>query len=118
MRISIRDLPEESFYIKFHRGTEAKLSEMIKIPYDNEIICTIPDYADEESRKDIGFLKSPIFRYKIGDGIHKWSELEYQEGTIPIAVANTNMMMERDKAIIIEQARKHKHKEGDKNDSE
>lgn len=69
-------------FIKLRRGTEEKLLLNDDILIENEIICTVPnEYA---GTKDIEILKQPIFKYKIGNGINKWSELPYQENTIPV----------------------------------
>ena len=70
---------------KLRRGTEEKLLLNDDILVENEIICTIPD--EYTGTRDIEILKQPIFRYKIGNGINKWSELPYQENTIPVVIS-------------------------------
>ena len=76
----------KKFNIKLRRGLEVNLNIHNPLLLENEIICTIPDDVDEVTKNSIDYLKQPIFKYKLGDGIHCWKELEYQEGTIPIAI--------------------------------
>jgi len=70
----------------FQKGSERKLALMNHIYYENEIVCTLPADYDPLKLKDLNYIKQPIFKYKIGDGIHHWVDLPYQDGTIPIGI--------------------------------
>ena len=71
-------------YVYFRRGTEDILKKKDMILKCSEIICTLPD--EYKLTKDGNILSQPIFKFKIGDGIHKWSELPYNAGTIPVKI--------------------------------
>lgn len=97
-----------SYYLNT-RGRESTLIEKNKVYPKNSVICTVPEDKTEDA-KLINSLKSKInkeieiynlnflCKYKIGDGEHTWTELEYQPGLIPLAIMRptfTELFQER-----------------------
>ena len=73
--------------IALHRGSKAKLEELNKIYEKFELVVEMEPEDEGKSRDE---LLGVMRRYKIGDGIHTYKELDYQEGRIPVAfVAST-----------------------------
>ena len=73
--------------VALHRGSKAKLEELNKIYAEFEVIVELEPEDEGKSRDE---LLGVMRRYKIGDGIHTYKELDYQEGRIPVAfVAST-----------------------------
>ena len=80
-----------------NRGRESTLIEKNKVYPKNTVICTIPEDKTEDA-KLINSLKTKLnkeieiynlnflCKYKIGDGEHTWTELEYQPGLIPLII--------------------------------
>lgn len=66
--------------VLFYRGTKESLENKILKKYE---IAVEKEPEDEgKSRKELLGVKR---KYKIGDGIHTYKELEYEKGEIPIA---------------------------------
>ncbi len=82
-------LDRVTYRLLLRRGRESTLAKLNIFLERNEICCTIPDDATDEQRCDKEYLRQNIFKYKIGDGIHRWNDLEYQEGTHPVAMVLT-----------------------------
>lgn len=88
-----------SYYLNT-RGRESTLIEKNKVYPKNSVICTIPE-DKAETAKLIDSLKSKmntqikiynlnfLCKYKIGDGEHTWTELEYQPGLIPLVIMHS-----------------------------
>jgi hypothetical protein len=73
-----------NFHIYLFRGTKTMLEQKDLVYDKNILIVELEDNKSKEKipKKDLYNLRRP---YKIGDGIHKYSELPYESGLIPVA---------------------------------
>ena len=68
--------------IGLHRGTKESLEISDRVLDNYEIIV---EKEPEDEGKSLKELLGEKRRYKIGDGIHTYKELEYEKERIPIA---------------------------------
>ncbi len=80
--------PKEHITIYFTGDTKKNLEQSSTVFRNHEIIVEIP-----EKYKDIKSPEASYFdikcKYKVGDGIHTYSDLHYRYGTIPAACDQT-----------------------------
>ena len=75
--------------VLFKRDTDENYKKIDKVLHKNELVCVLPtdeviNFANLDSKiEEIYRMRVP---YKIGDGIHKYSELPFEDGKIPVVV--------------------------------
>lgn len=68
--------------VALHRGTKESLENKDRVLVKYEIVVEKEPEDEGKSREELLGEKR---RYKIGDGIHTYKELEYEKERIPIA---------------------------------
>ena len=80
--------PKEHIAIFFTADTRKNLEQSSEVFRNHEIVVEIP-----EKYKDIKSTEAAYFdlkcKYKVGDGVSKYSDLHYRYGTIPAACDQT-----------------------------
>ena len=71
-----------STFISLYRGSKQVLEKHNKI-FDKYVL--IVELDEEDVGKSRGELLGKYGKYKMGDGIHRYTELPYGEGRIPVA---------------------------------
>lgn len=80
------------FGVKFRRGSETILAKKDFVLKKNEIVITLPEEHPLCDEENLSYYEQKIFKYKIGDGIHRWSELDYEPGLLPVVLYLTGLL--------------------------
>lgn len=74
-----------------YRGRKSTLLELDKVYDEHMLICEFEDdfFYDFHNRSQLYGKKC---KYKLGDGVHKYSELPYEDGMIPVAFKVPELM--------------------------
>ena len=67
--------------LSLHRGSKETLENLDRVLDKYEIIVEV---EPEDKEKSVEELLGEKRRYKIGDGIHTYKELEYEKERIPV----------------------------------
>ena len=70
------------YNIYLHRGTKEQFEELNHIYKKHVVIVEISEEDDNKPKEE---LLGIMCKFKIGDGIHRYKDLPYQEGLIPVA---------------------------------
>jgi hypothetical protein len=73
-------------FVALHRGSKDVLEKSDRVLDKYEIVVEKEPEDEEKSAEELLGEKR---RYKIGDGIHTYKELEYEKERIPIAFCMT-----------------------------
>ena len=86
MSTVIRDVPEGCMLVSLPRYPKEVLEKADLVYSKGEIIVELDHETYEISeREDYKNLLGKKCKYKLGDGIHKYTELPYEEEMIPVS---------------------------------
>ena len=76
--------------IAFKRDTDKNFKKFDPVLHRNEMVCVLSEEQNEIFKNATKFNSEEIYGirvpYKLGDGIHKYSELPFEEAKIPVVI--------------------------------
>lgn len=76
--------------VVFKRDTDENYKRFDRVLHKNEMVCVISEEQKEMLKGDNKYTSNDVYNiraaYKLGDGVHKYSELPFEDGKIPVVI--------------------------------